>query len=99
MIEKLEHNVDATARSQTAIEWRHGRKGTGSSVDISPAHDSRSPGEPGAEAAQDDQAAGLDPALGNCFVQRQWHGPGRGVAIAIQVVENPAARDVEHVDR
>ena len=44
------------------------------------------------------QVAGLDAALGDRLVQGQRDRAGGGVAVAVEVVEDPAARDVQHVD-
>ena len=41
---------------------------------------------------------GLNAPLRHRLVQRQRHRAGRGVAVAVEVVEDLAARDVQHVD-
>src|SRR5207249_3488183 len=64
----------------------------------SPAHDGRSPGQAGAETAQDDQVVGLKAAFLAGLVQGQGDGAGRGVAVLVEVVEDPAAGNVQDVN-
>lgn len=63
-----------------------------------PLHDSRSPGQPTAEAAEQHPVAAANPAFPIRFVQRQRHAAGRSVPVAIQVDDHPVALEAEPVD-
>src|SRR5690606_34809426 len=64
-----------------------------------PLHEHGSPGQTGAEAAEKDRIAALDPAFPVRLVQSQRDTGRRGVAIAIQIVEDLVRIDAEVLDR
>src|SRR6185437_7626393 len=64
----------------------------------SPAHHGRPPGEAGAETAEHYELSRMQSAVRDRFVQRQRHGTGRRVAVAVEVVVYLAARNMQHIN-
>src|SRR5262249_4735008 len=60
-----------------------------------PGQDRRGPGKPGAEADQRQRVAGPESPLRQRLDHRDRHGGGRGVAVPVDIVENPLSRQLE----
>src|SRR5439155_21666259 len=58
----------------------------------------RAPGQAGAETAENEKITRLDTSLRPRFVEAERDRGGRGVAVALQIVIDLAARDLENVD-
>src|SRR5580704_5703181 len=58
-----------------------------------PGHQTRPPGQPRAEAGQQDMVSALDTSFSNCFLERQRNRSAGRVAVLVDVDRHPVERE------
>src|SRR6187397_1308692 len=62
-----------------------------------PTQNSAAPRQPGAETGDEDLVAALNPAGRDRFIESDRNRTRRSVAVTVEVVVDPVAREAEHV--